>query len=395
MKKLLLIFCIISINIFLLSKDFLIVDSDKRKLTEDELQEKTLSFLTYSRNEIFARHGYIFKNGDLSYFFNHMDWYKKSSNDFNLNNEEIYNVNLIKKIEEDRKINSPKFPKGIVTKYNFNNKPLFYIGEMGHNEDYYKVGYYENGKFILLGSDYYWTLSCKSIPVEYLELNNIGTIPKIADQCVTIEDQTRIKIYDIDFNYNNDTSLNPKKELVIQEMPESGSGNGTVNIAGDDINGNFQLLFKRSGVLKNIFPVGNNKIQIEIFRKAGYVTSSKIIYRYIINRENNKITKIPFNYENVIYQHNVPNKYKCNKLIPIYVDAISAMNKNPNMIIGFTSKDETYRIDVFYYLPEIEELKKFNENLKSLSFEGINIDIQGWVNRDDFEGNFSYFQAGG
>ena len=84
MKRLLLIICIISINIILFSKDFLIVDSDKRKLTEDELKEKTLSFLTYSRNEIFARYGYIFKNEDLSYFFDHMDWYKKSSNEINL-----------------------------------------------------------------------------------------------------------------------------------------------------------------------------------------------------------------------------------------------------------------------------------------------------------------------
>lgn len=380
-------------SIFLLSEDFLIYDSNKRKLTESELQERTLSFLIYSRNEIFARHGYIFKDKELNNFFNHMDWYKKSSNEIKLNDEEIYNVKLIRKIEEDRKTNSPKFPKGIVAKYKFNGKPLFYIGEMSYNENYYIDDYYNNGKIIILDSNHYWTLSCNSIPVEYLEVNNIGIIPKIADQCVTIEDSTRIRIYDIDEKENN--LSNAKNELVIQEMPESPSGNGTVNIAGDDINGNFKLLFKRSGLLKSITPVGNNKIKIEIYRKAGYVTSSKIIYRYILNRETDVITKIPFDYENVIYQYNVPNKYKCKKIIPIYYDAISSMNKNPDMIIDFTSIDEIYRIDEFYYLPEIEELTKFNENLKSLSFEGINIDIQGWVNIDDFEGNFSYFQAGG
>lgn len=366
---------------FLYSSDYLITDVDKRKIMEDELSEKSLSFLTYARNEISARHGYVFENPDLDNFFSHQKWYIKSLNEIRLNEVEEYNINLIKRIEDDRKTNSPKFPKGIVYKFNFNNKPLFYIGEMLENEKYYKENYYVTGKFVLLDSDYLWTLDCNLIPPEFLEANNIGMISDIRDQCMMIEHPDRIKIEDID-------SLgNGIDELVIQESPESGSESGIVKIAGIDKKNNFSLIFNQFGKLKNYKAIGNNKVLIKILRKTGFVTGSQISHQFLINRENNHITKTPLNYENVIYQRVSDNKYSCVKVISIYYDAVSAATRNSEAIIGYTLIEEEYKMGVFYYSLE-------NQELRSMSLEGKTKDIKGWINKEDFEGSFRYFQAG-
>ena len=56
----------------------------------------------YIRNEIYARHGYIFKSEDLKRYFNRQKWYSPDPNfDFNMLNEiELRNVKYLKKFEE-------------------------------------------------------------------------------------------------------------------------------------------------------------------------------------------------------------------------------------------------------------------------------------------------------
>jgi hypothetical protein len=381
MKKTIIFYCIFFICSFMFSKGFLISDSNKREITKEELQEKTLSFLTYARNEIFARHGYIFEDLDLSAYFTHQTWYEKSSNEIKLNDVEKFNVNLIKEIEEDREINSPKFPKGIAYKYNFNDKPLFYIGEMFENNKYYKDNYYVTGKLVLLDSTYLWTLDCNSIPPEFLEANNVGIISDLRDQCMMIEHSNRIQLRDID------SLENGINEIIIHERPESGSGEGTFKIVCEDINGNLKIIFSQTGKLKSINPNGNDKIKIELLRHTGYVTSSVIIYRYWIDRKNDVVIKIPLNYEEIIYPKEQYNKYTNSKKIPIYFDAVTAERKKVESIIGYTVIDKIYKIDTFYYSLE-------DEKLKSMSIEGLQLNIKGWINKDDLKISFRYFQAG-
>ena len=93
---------IISLSLF--ADYFLLPTSNTEILTEDDLKGKTLQFLTYARNEIFARKGYIFKNEDLDLYFSNMNWYNKKSKDVSLSEIEKSNVNLIKKIEDEKKI---------------------------------------------------------------------------------------------------------------------------------------------------------------------------------------------------------------------------------------------------------------------------------------------------
>lgn len=80
---------------------YLLPDSDKRNLTEDDLENFEQEDLKIARNEIFARHGYIFNSQDLKDYFGKQSWYDPKINgaDFDdsvLNKYEKYNIDFIK-----------------------------------------------------------------------------------------------------------------------------------------------------------------------------------------------------------------------------------------------------------------------------------------------------------
>lgn len=63
------------------AKDELIPESRTRNLTEADLKGKSAWELTLIRNEIYARHGYIFKRAELANHFKKCPWYKPVSGD--------------------------------------------------------------------------------------------------------------------------------------------------------------------------------------------------------------------------------------------------------------------------------------------------------------------------
>lgn len=73
-----------------------------RRLTEEDLAGMTKQDLRIVRNEIYARHGYIFKSQDLKEYFGSKSWYQPVYNDaasLSLNEFERYNVDFIKRYE--------------------------------------------------------------------------------------------------------------------------------------------------------------------------------------------------------------------------------------------------------------------------------------------------------
>ncbi|MFM7730781.1 MAG: YARHG domain-containing protein, partial [Flavobacteriales bacterium] len=57
--------------------------------------------LTVMRNEIFARHGYIFrKNEDVIRYFNNQPWYRPVSDEVELSDIEKANIHFIKSLEQ-------------------------------------------------------------------------------------------------------------------------------------------------------------------------------------------------------------------------------------------------------------------------------------------------------
>ena len=81
---------------------FVIPDSSTRYLTEDDLMGLTSDELEIARNEIYARHGYIFVSNEWKDFFVGRYWYTPTSKDVTLNNVEEYNVSMILKEEATR-----------------------------------------------------------------------------------------------------------------------------------------------------------------------------------------------------------------------------------------------------------------------------------------------------
>ena len=76
----------------------------ERKLSEDDLSDKTKSELEIMRNSIYARYGYKFKREDLLGYFSQYSWYNPTTNDMGaiynmMNDNEKYNVDFIKKHE--------------------------------------------------------------------------------------------------------------------------------------------------------------------------------------------------------------------------------------------------------------------------------------------------------
>ncbi|WP_066067117.1 YARHG domain-containing protein [Neobacillus soli] len=83
------------------SGEFIFPDSDYQRLTESEVAALTVEQLRLARNEIYARHGYIFDSADLRSYFSKKSWYfEDASYDGTTVNEiEKYNVELIKSRE--------------------------------------------------------------------------------------------------------------------------------------------------------------------------------------------------------------------------------------------------------------------------------------------------------
>ncbi|WP_142329593.1 YARHG domain-containing protein [Bacillus sp. es.036] len=83
------------------SSSYLLPHSDVIKLSESELTSFNKDELRLARNEIFARHGYLFKSDELESYFAAKTWYYPDPYyDGSLNNVEEYNVKLIEDLEE-------------------------------------------------------------------------------------------------------------------------------------------------------------------------------------------------------------------------------------------------------------------------------------------------------
>ena len=82
-----------------LKNAYIIDDSHQNKTTLEYLEQRSKLELFIARNEIYARHGYIFKKKNLSKYFSSKEWYRPKKSKIRLNAVEVYNVKLIKRAE--------------------------------------------------------------------------------------------------------------------------------------------------------------------------------------------------------------------------------------------------------------------------------------------------------
>lgn len=82
-----------------------LLDTDMRytELSKSDLYGLTPRQLTYLRNSIYARHGYVFNSDELNKYFNQFSWYYPDSSVSGsvLNKTEQANVEMIKEYQKD------------------------------------------------------------------------------------------------------------------------------------------------------------------------------------------------------------------------------------------------------------------------------------------------------
>ena len=90
-----------------LRAEYIFPDSDKKYLSKDEIRTKTVDEMLLGRNEIFARHGYIFTDENLKNHFEGTSWYKGTIPAEQFNSDQVFNdfekknVELIKRVEDE------------------------------------------------------------------------------------------------------------------------------------------------------------------------------------------------------------------------------------------------------------------------------------------------------
>ena len=83
------------------TSDFLIADSDTRRLTREDFANFSLADLRVARNEIYARRGRYFQSEDLKARFERFSWYQPYTWNPGLNPIERANVDLILDLERE------------------------------------------------------------------------------------------------------------------------------------------------------------------------------------------------------------------------------------------------------------------------------------------------------
>ena len=90
-----------------LRAEYIFSDSDKKYLSEDEIRTKTVDEMLIGRNEIFARHGYIFTDENLKNHFESTSWYEGTIPAEQFNSDQVFNdfekknIELIKRVEDE------------------------------------------------------------------------------------------------------------------------------------------------------------------------------------------------------------------------------------------------------------------------------------------------------
>lgn len=106
MKKILTTIIVLAFTQSIFSQIENCSECDSRKYSEKDISQLSLLELKILRNEIFARHQYVFKNDRLSdYFLGKYDWYKpnyNSKNKIELNDFEKQNISLLLDKENEK-----------------------------------------------------------------------------------------------------------------------------------------------------------------------------------------------------------------------------------------------------------------------------------------------------
>jgi hypothetical protein len=259
----------------------LIPNSDKQLIDSIVLIGKSKEFLRYARNEIFARHGYVFSDSCLSNYFKHQDWYEAVGKNVSISEIEQKNLELIKKYEANFEYADSK----IIMKVNLNGFPIYYLGQDWDNLNFHwqtKKNYkFWTGFFHCLSKENLWALHCESIPPEAIKkLSEVSF--EIADEGELHPEQIKV----IDFNKN----CQDKIEKEIQVNIYGPSNDPELYVLGLR-NNKFQILFHENGDLNRYKCHSKTEIEIDMTIRHDIAGTMFRQQSYFLDLETGKVTE--------------------------------------------------------------------------------------------------------
>lgn len=141
-----------------LRAEYIFPDSDKKYLSEDEIRTKTVDEMFIGRNEIFARHGYIFSDENLKNHFEGTSWYAGTVPAEQFNSDQVFNefekknVELIQHVEDEINGTTQSETEDSQAQEVADEALNFVVGKQFHLQDaQLAIEFTDAGEFIAIG----------------------------------------------------------------------------------------------------------------------------------------------------------------------------------------------------------------------------------------------------
>lgn len=180
-----------------------------QKYSKTDIKKKELYELKILRNEIFARHQYVFENERLNEYFSQLDWYKPNSDSnqkLSLNAIEKHNIDLFKNGENE-----------LLEWRNALKQEFINFKEALNKNDLDKIKVYLNN---VVESEYMMgTIADFKKSFNLIDLNNMHWYTKSALHKISIDNGHAIQIISLHFSKNEiilTTANQEHSEIMIE-----------------------------------------------------------------------------------------------------------------------------------------------------------------------------------
>ena len=194
---------------------YILADSSTKKLTESDLAGLTAQELTYARNEVYARYGYVFQSPELNEYFATKSWYSANASfDGSLSATESANAEFIKNYQQTNNLTYTPRPQSTADgEYRVHGANITYFGlENGYLKCETESTKYGNWNFEGIG-----TIYGLADTTEYAEWGSDGKKYEIIDYNRMLHEITQDRNLFLDcVNHGGDYVSPPVIRFIIQ-----------------------------------------------------------------------------------------------------------------------------------------------------------------------------------
>lgn len=311
-------------------KEIINIETIIGTMTLDDLENKSSSFIRYSRNQYFAKKGYAFNDSNLATFFNNQDWYSRASNQsFKLDSADTRKVEQLKSIEDN--YGTVEYMR-IIYKFNYNGFPLYYIAWDPQTINNEPNEFFDAG-FAILDTSMLWTMDCSTIPPEYLKFKSEKFIDLIDDSYYVRKGKIEFK------NIDKGCKGGEYDEIIIHLEGPSDDYNDV--ILGFNNKGEFSVLFDEFITIDNIVKINDSTLEFSTTKRCDFIGTMFCDKKYQYNTITKKVVDLPYDFDKV--EMITRNRDK----VELYSSPQTAINKLKDSIIGYLQPETDVEITRF------------------------------------------------